>query len=76
MRYVGKKNPENQTIYPADIQRKQLCVVSRVSLVYRLVCINSAFQRLFVEKVLPRNQKFSWLVNDFYAIALADNSWV
>lgn len=59
VRYVGKKAPKNQTIYPADIQRKQLCDVSRVSSVYRLVCINSAFQRLFVEKVLPRNQKFS-----------------
>ena len=43
----------------ADIQRKQLCDVSRVSSVYRLVCTNSAFQRLFVEKVLPRNQTFS-----------------
>lgn len=55
---LGKKT-QKQTIYPADIQRKQLCDFSRVSSVYRLVCINSAFQILFVEKVLPRNQKFS-----------------
>ena len=55
---LGKKT-QKQTVYPADIQRKQLCDVSRVSSVYRLVCINSAFQILFVEKVLPRNQKFS-----------------
>ena len=42
----------------ADIQRKQKKAVN-VSSVYRLVFINSAFQRLFVEKVLPRNQTFS-----------------
>ena len=55
---LGKKT-QKQTIYPADIQRKQLCDVSRVSSVYRLVCINSAFQKKKKKKVLPRNQKFS-----------------
>ena len=54
-----KKTPKKQTIMQTYKESNSVTSAVHVSSVYRLVFIKSVFQRLLVEKVLPRNQTFS-----------------
>ena len=73
---LGKKTPKTKQ-YILQTYKESNSVTSAVSPLSIGSCVSTLpFEGFSLKKSYRGIRSFPWLVNDFYASALADNSWV
>ena len=73
---LGKKPPKTKQ-YILQTYKESNSVTSAVCPLSIGSCVSTPpFKGFSLKKSYRGIRSFPWLVNDFYAIALADNSWV
>ena len=73
---LGKKNPKTKQCI-LQTYKESNSVTSAVCPLSIGLCVSTLPFKFFSLKKSYRGiRSFPWLVNDFYAIALVDNSWV
>ena len=71
------KNPPKTKQYILQTYKESNSVTSAVCPLSIGSCVSTPpFKGFSLKKSYRGIRSFPWLVNDFYAIALADNSWV